>query len=148
MTGESLRALALIFTKPLIMAGKYSKKRVLGFVGQDAVGSAIAAAADFGDIFKEGEVAQDVFEINVTIADTIEGDFDLPAPKAASELDTYSVEVGRIFKIKCTDDTGVDFDINYKDASGDSQTVLLDTTGQEVTFLACEEGYVILAKNF
>ena len=130
------------------MAGKYSKKRVLGFVGQDAVGTAIAAAASFGDIFKEGEVAQDVFEINVTIADTIAGDFDLPAPKAASELDTYSVEVGRIFKIKCTDATGTDFDVNYKDASGDSKTLTFDAENEEATFLACEEGYLILAKNF
>lgn len=129
------------------MAGKYSKKRVLGFVGQDAVGTAVAVTAAFGDLFAEGEVGQDVFEINITIASGAT-DVDLPAPKLPSDLGDYSVEVGRIFKIKCTDATGTDCDVNYSDASGDSKTVTFDAVGEEATFIACESGYLLLAKNF
>ena len=45
MTGESLRALALIFIKPLIMAGKFSDKHVFPlFLDADAVTTAAAGA--------------------------------------------------------------------------------------------------------
>lgn len=130
------------------MAGKYSKKRVLGFVGQDAVGTAVAVTASFGDIFTNGTIGQDVFEIDITIAAAVTADVDLPAPKLPSDLGTYDVEVGRIFKIKCTDATGTDCDVNYSDASGDSKTLLFDAAGEEATFIACESGYLLLAKNF
>lgn len=131
------------------MAGKYSKKRVLGFVGQDAVSADTAVTASYGELFATAEIADDIFEISLTVAASEEADVSLPTPKKPSDLDTYDVEVGRIFKVKTkTVGAGGDLDIAYDDASGDAQTVTFDADLEEVTFLACEEGYVILAKNF
>lgn len=131
------------------MAGKYSKKRVLGFVGQNAVSADKAVIASYGELFATAEIADDIFEISLTIAAAVTADLSLATPKKPSDLGTYDVEVGRIFKVKAkTVGSGGDCDIAYNDASGDAQTVTLDAGGEEVTFLACEEGYVILAKNF
>ena len=131
------------------MAGKYSKKRILGFVGQDAISSHTAVTASYGELFSTAKIADDIFEISLTVAADVEADLSLPTPKKASDLDTYDVEVGRIFKVRTkTVGSNGDLDISFPDASGTTTALTLDTDANEVTFIACEEGYLILAKNF
>lgn len=127
----------------------YSKKRVVGFVGQDALGSDVAATASYGELFATAQIADDVFEIPVTLANSVNADFSIADPKKPSDLGQYDVEVGRIFKIrvKSVGTGSPDVDITYNDASGDSKTLTLDAAGEEATFLACESGYVILSLN-
>tara|TARA_Y100000592_G_scaffold99889_1_gene177624 strand:- start:2838 stop:3233 length:396 start_codon:yes stop_codon:yes gene_type:complete len=131
------------------MAGKYSKKRVLGFVGQDAISAHTAVTASYGELFATAEIADDIFEISLTVAADTNADLSLATPKKPSDLGTYDVEVGRIFKVRLkTLGSNGDLDIAYSNASGNSSALTLDAAGEEVTFIACEEGYLVLAKNF
>jgi len=120
---------------------------ITAFVGQTKESSDIAVTASYGNLL--ADVSGEVFEIQTTVASGVTADCTLPAPKKFTK-EAGEVQVGRLLRVtqKTNGGSSADVDIVYPDAAGTSATLTQDAEGESVLFLAVENGYLVIEKNF